>query len=247
MKPLLWLLLGLIAFAAFLLVRAPASLVEFAAPDIGGERVALSAFQGTLWQGAATASAGDAAVGRLSWRMRPGELLRGAVALSWRLTRSGRELSGYAERFAGGAAIGMSGDLDAAALNPVLAPYHIRLGGTFSADALDVTFDGDGNPARGSGTLKWDGGYARYRLAGVVDEALLPPMRGELFVNAAVEPQLNVRVADAPEPVLTARLDDRGWLHIGLSRRFTVLAGRPWPTPGDPDAIVVEVAEKLYP
>lgn len=236
---------GLAAFAAFALWRVPATVLIPVAERLDG--VALTEVAGTLWRGEAGLTVHGEDLGRLAWRFAPGKLLDGAVGAAWRLRNPDVRLLGDAAVAPGGFRLTAAGRVDAAAFNRALGKYHIRLGGELVVD--DWLLERDWRDAAWvvDGALRWSGGRTNYRLSGLSRDVDFPPLFGTLE-TADGEPRLAVSLWPAPDvaPVLLARLDAQGWLHISVTRRFTRLAGNPWPGAGDDEDVVVTVAERLF-
>ena len=244
MKRALWLgLVGAIALGIFLVLRAPALLIERFLGD--AVPISLSRSVGTVWNGEADIAARGQDLGRVRWNFDPASLLRGAVAARWRVAGANHSLQGTAAASIGATDISLDGHIDADFVNRLLSHYHIRLGGTFELDAITLTLGEGSHPTTIAGTVHWGGGTTRYRLAGETENVTLPPMQAILSVNEDGHPQAETFAGTTEAPLIRARLDPNGWLHIAISRYFTTLAGRPWPGTGARDEMVVEVAEKL--
>lgn len=244
MKRALWLgLVGALALVIFLVLQAPARLIERFLGD--ALPVSLTHSAGTIWSGEANIRARGHDFGRASWNFDPASLLHGAIGARWRVTAATHSLRGTVHASVAETDISMDGHLGADFVNRLLSDYHIRLRGTFVLDGIALTFGTGPHPTAVSGTLRWEGGTTRYRLAGETESVTLPPMQAVLSVNEEGHPQAKTFAGDLEAPLIRARLDPIGWLHIAISRRFTNIAGRPWPGTGPPDEMVVEVAEKL--
>lgn len=244
MKRALWLgLLGMLALAIFLVLRAPALLIERFLGD--ASPISLSHSAGTIWNGEADISARGHDLGRASWNVLPASLLGGAIGARWRVTGDHHALRGTAAASIAETDISLAGHIDADFVNRLLSDYHIHLRGDFELDDIALTFGAGPHPTTVSGTLRWDGGSTRYRLAGEIEHVTLPPMQATLAVNDDGHPQAESFSDPTEAPLIRAHLDPDGWLHIAISRHFTSLAGRPWPGTGPPDEMVVEVAERL--
>lgn len=244
MKRALWLgLVGALALAIFLVLRAPALLVERFLGD--ASPISLSRSAGTIWNGEADITARGHDLGRASWKFDPASLLHGAVGARWRVQGENHSLRGTAQASIAQTDLSLDGDIEAELVNRFLSDFHIRLRGTFELDGIALTFGEGPNPITVAGTLHWEGGTTRYRLADETENVTLPPMYATLSMNEDGHPQAETFAGNIEAPLIRARLDPDGWLHIAISRHFTVLAGRPWPGTGTADEMVVEVAEKL--
>lgn len=232
-----------VAVALAVVALAPArSLTTFAGRLEG---VALHDASGFWWRGNADAALLGISVGVLSWRFDPLSLFLANLRFDWRLLDADLRLAGSAGvGFGGAATIRASGEVAAVAINQVLADYHIRLPGTFHVDGLVVGNEDDRLAV--AGTLKWNGGPTSYRLSGRIFEVDLPPMVAELEVDAG-KPTLTVRAVDDRTRLLVADLDAEGWLRVGVTKRMTMLAGKPWRGAGADGDVVVSVQEKVAP
>ena len=239
-----WLgLAGLLALVVFLVLRAPALLIERFLGDAPPFRLSRSA--GTIWSGEADIAARGQHLGRASWRFDPASLLDGAIGARWHLSGADHSLRGRAQASPAKTAVFFAGQVDADFVNRLLSDYHIHLGGTFKLAEMALAFNDGPLPTTAKGTLSWGGGATRYRLAGEIENVTLPPMRATLSLNEDGHPQAEAFTNNDAAALIRARLDPDGWLHIAVSRHLTTLAGRPWPGTGAPEQMVVEVAERL--
>ena len=243
-KRALWLgLVGAAALAIFLVLRAPARLLDRFLGD--SLPIGLSRSAGTIWNGEADIAAGGHDLGRASWSFDPASLLQGTIGARWQVSGANHSLHGKAQASFAKTDVSLGGRVDAAFVNRLLSDYHIRLHGTFELDDVALTFADGPQPTTVQGTLGWNGGPTRYRLAGEIENATLPPMQAILSLNEAGHLQAEAFANNVPAPLIRTHLDPNGWLHIAISRRFTTLAGRPWPGTGPSGEMVVEVAQKL--
>ncbi len=236
--------LGLVALAAAVVVAIvllPAKTVRLATREVDG--LLLRSVTGTLWRGAARVSYRGHDLGHASWRLRPAALLDGALGVSWQLRHAEHQLAGEADWGPGAAGLIVSGAFASAAANRVLGGYGIRIGGDFAVDAASLRYADE--TVRLQGEVRWSGGRARYRLSGESYDEPLPAMRAVLSAPAG-EPSARVMGQEDGIALIDARLGADGWLHVGVTRRFTVLAGQSFAGDGSPDATVLEVSERLY-
>lgn len=240
MRRVLIALAGLAAFAAAGLYFAPAALVV----DFAPAPVRLWEVQGRILDGTARLAYDEQDLGRLAWRFDAAALADGALGLRWSLTEAAIALTGTAHAGLADVAVAASGRVEEAALDRALWPYRIHLRGAIAIERLDLWFDHNLRPLRGAGRLQWEGGPVRYRLAGLAHLATLPPMAAALKL-ADGELHLVAEALDDPTPLIVSRLDAEGWAHIGITRRFTELAGLPWPGAAPPEAVVLEVSERI--
>lgn len=236
-----YILIGLLAFLGSALVMMPASVARLAGDRIDG--LAMRALGGTLWDGQANLAYRGEGIGTLEWTVMPLGVLDGEVRARWRLRDAGLDLSGIAARGFGRTLLNASGRVGATAVNRVLGRYDIEIDGDFEATDLALVSDG---AMRVSGAIAWSGGRTFYRLSGQNYETALPAMIAEVRTVDG-EYTLDAKVADlGAAPLIQARLKPGGWIEIGLTRRFATLAGKPWPIPGDDDAVVLTVEEQIF-
>ena len=236
-----YILLGGLAFLAFALILMPASVARFVTNRVDG--LVMRAVGGTLWDGRANLAYRGEGIGEVAWTFVPRGVLDGEVRVRWRLTDADVDLSGIAAQGFGRALLHASGHVGAAAVNRVLGRYDIALAGDFEATDLDVVSDGS---TRASGAIAWSGGRTFYRLSGQNHDTALPAIVAEVRTVDG-EHTLDARLAaDAAAPLIHARVKPSGWIEIGLTRRFTALAGKPWPVAGDENAVVLTVEEQLF-
>ena len=203
---------------------------------------------GTLWRGQGELIAAAAPVGVLNWSFRPADLLRGVAGIDWRLVAADYDLTGTADQSTATVAVSVSGVVTSAAINSTLAPYLIGIAGDVTVD--DVTVEVGSPPvapfdfAEADGQLHWQGGVVTYDLAGERQRVTLPPLRATLELRDG-RPSATVTETDSTTPLIVAQLLANGYVKVGMTRRFTVLVGNPWPG-SDPDHVVVlEVEEQL--
>lgn len=252
-RKLAFALFGLLAFALFAVALLPAGLLARAVENTPA--VALRDAAGTVWRGTAGLTVQGEDLGRAHWRFAPSALLTGALGITWRLRHENFRFAGEARWGTRAVSVSATGVLAAAALGRTLGKYHIRLGGDFTFDRLALRVVPQGADApddwHAEGELRWSGGRTTYRLSGQSYDVEFPPLDAELRTTAdSVRLQAFLRPRDAGAaqprhaPLLEARLDGDGWLHVSVSRRFTRLAGKPWPGVGEDD-VVVTVSEQL--
>lgn len=245
MAPVLWLaLLGVVAFLAFVVALLPAGVVAPSVERVDG--VGLSNLAGGAWRGEADVAWRGEPLGRLRWRFEPSALLTGALGLRWRLRHPDYRLEGGFRRGFAGTAASVRGNVASTALNRVLGKYHIRLGGAFDIDEVALRDDAGEGRWAARGALRWSGGRTTYRLSGQSYDVDFPPLAATVRTVAdEVRLQAFLSRDRAESPLIDARLDVDGWLHISVTRRFTRLAGKPWPGSGAEDDVVVTVAERV--
>lgn len=236
-----YVLIGVVAFLGFALALMPASVARLATSRVDG--LAMRAVGGTLWDGQASLAYRGEGIGEVDWTFMPFGVLSGEVRVRWRLRDADVDLSGIAAQGLARALVTASGHVGAAAINRVLGRYDIAVDGALEATDLAVVSDGS---LRASGVVVWSGGRTFYRLSGQNYDTALPAMVGEVRTVDG-EHTLDAKLAgDSAAPLIHARLKSNGWIEIGLTRRFAALAGKPWPVPGDDDAVVLTIEEQLF-
>lgn len=241
-----WIIVGTAAFIGFAIVLAPPHLVTDLATQSTDRRVLISSPTGSVWAGRGELSLRlsenrpPVGLGTIAWRFYPAGI--STLGVDWRLDGPTHRLVG--ELVLGNdLAVTLEGRMDAEFVNPFLAPYHINLSGDFELDDIAAEII-DNDIAALSGLLRWSGGDVVYRLSGETNEIVLAPL-----VARANETPDGVSIVattnDSETPMINARLDKAGWLHVGISRHFLDSVGQPWRGDAAADAMVVEVSEKI--
>lgn len=234
-------LCGIVAVALAVLIFAPARALAPLLERIHG--VAAEKISGRWWNGQANVVVQGFPIGRSAWRLDPWPLFAAELRFDWRLDHADHRFAGSVGFDPGGVAVVVSrGEAGVAVLNRVLAAYHIQLGGTFRLEELSARREGGTSAV--DGTVHWSGGRTVYRLSGARYEVELPPMAAR-FETAAGKPLLTVRSVPDETLLLDAELDSDGWLHIGVTKRLTVLADKPWLGVAEDEDVVLSVQEKV--
>lgn len=159
-----YLLLGLLAYFAFLVVRLPASFAwSYIEPQLKRQSpgMEVAGIGGTLWRGeAAAVSYSGRPVGRLSWRVTPLSLLGGNLNLPLSLQLPEGYLQGGLEVPFGLASVNaddIKGQLPLGQLQ-TLFPYNpVTVGGTLAIDISRARLDADGKVQALQGKVNWVG------------------------------------------------------------------------------------------
>ena len=239
MSKAVYALAGVLAALIFAVLLLPARAVTLATDRI--DELALHGIRGTLRQGEADVVYRGIGAGRLTWNVDWLALFDAQLAMRWRLEGAGHGFTGRLSRGFDSSALTAAGSVDAAKANPLLGNYDIHIGGILAVDALSVRSSG-GAPTL-TGRMRWSGGGTTYRLAGRTYNTDLPPMTANLSTDAG-KPRMEVRLEQDGTPLIAARLRDGG-VEVGITKRFTVLAGKPWPGNAPPHAIVLTVEREL--
>ena len=236
------LLLGLVFFLSFLVIFLPASSIRLVTNAIPA--IDFSTTEGSIWNGNGRMRISKLYVGLLRWSVDPVQLVFGKLAFEWVLEDQSHTFGGSATIRLGGMAFSFDGLIKAETINRVLAAYNMNLNGTLHLRSVKATINKSEDQIRIQGDMRWDGGTVQYRMSNQRFQTELPALLGELQMVEGV-PSMTVRSETDNTPLLRARLDNDGWVHIGITKRFTRLIGQPWQGNEPDPAIVMEVSEKL--
>ena len=236
------LLLGLVFFLSFLVIFLPASSIRLVTNAIPA--IDFSTTEGSIWNGNGRLRVSKLYVGLLRWSVDPVQLVFGKLAFEWVLEDQSHTFGGSATIRLGGMAFSFDGLIEAETINRVLAAYNMNLNGTLHLRSVKATIKKSEGQIRIQGDMRWDGGTVQYRMSNQRFQTELPALLGELQMVEGV-PSMTVRSETDNTPLLRARLDNDGWVHIGITKRFTRLIGQPWQGNEPDPAIVMEVSEKL--
>jgi len=236
------LFLGLVFFLSFLVIFLPASSIRFVTNAIPA--IDFSTTEGSIWNGSGRLRVTKLYAGSLSWSVDPVQLVFGKLAIEWVLEDQTHTFGGAATIRLGSMAFSFDGLIEAATINRVLAPYNMNLNGALHLRSIKATINKSEGPIRVQGHMRWDGGTVQYHMSNQRFQRELPALLGELQMVEGI-PSMTVRSETDDTPLIRARLDDDGWVHIGITKRFTHLIGQPWPGDESDGAIVMEVSEKL--
>jgi len=236
------LLLGLVFFLSFLVIFLPASSIRLVTNAIPA--IDFSTTEGSIWNGNGRLRISKLYVGLLRWAVNPVQLVFGKLAFEWVLEDQSHTFGGSATIRLGGMAFSFDGLIEAETINRVLAAYNMNLNGTLHLRSVKATINKSEGQIRIQGDMRWDGGTVQYRMSNQRFQTELPALLGELQMVEGV-PSMTVRSETDNTPLIRARLDNDGWVHIGITKRFTRLIGQPWQGNEPDPAIVMEVSEKL--
>ena len=236
------LFLGLVFFLSFLVIFLPASSIRFVTNTIPA--IDFSPTEGSIWNGSGRLRVTKLYAGSLTWSVAPVQLVFGSLAIEWVLEDQTHTFGGAATIRLGSMAFSFDGLIEAATINRVLAPYNMNLNGALHLRSIKATINKSEGPIRIEGHMRWDGGTVLYHMSNQRFQRELPALLGELQMVEGI-PSMTVRSETDNTPLIRARLDDDGWIHIGITKRFTRLIGQPWQGNEPDPAIVMEVSEKL--
>jgi hypothetical protein len=238
-----YLLIGLLCFLLFAVVFAPAGLIPRLAAGVPGLQMHNAA--GTVWRGSADVLIEGQDLGRAAWQVRPAGLLRARLSLDVQLQATGETVEARIERRLRGTEGTLRGRVDMRHFAPLLQNYDLEIPGAIDISELSFRHrDTDPLPYL-HGELSWTGGNVRYVLGNDPHQTQLPPLVGQITTESDI-PTLNVTAEASDTPLMRASIAPDGWATIGISRRFTELVGQPWQSDAPPQAMVLEVQEKLF-
>ncbi len=239
-----YVLVGVLVIIAIIIAMAPASLLKrplAAVPD-----VQLSQLQGTLWGGHGKLTIARQALGSLRWSARPAELLQARLAADYRLAGPALQLAGEVGARRSGISLTADGDVQSTLINQILAEYELSIPGALEFDSVLAEIDDKQRVLALAGQLRWPGGLVSYALDGRRATAQLPAMRADLSLDDNEQPMAAIYSDGVNYPVLTLRLLDSGFVKVSLTRRFTQIAGMPWPGSEPDHAVVLEVEQQVF-
>lgn len=153
------LVLGLLAYGAFLAATLPASLVADRVAAATGGRVTVESPEGSLWNGRGRVTIANAGssfpLEAVRWRLEPARLFLGEAAFAVEANRAGFSAAAVVARTFGETRIR---DLKAAGPAAALAPLFPLASswqpeGTVTASSESLAFDG--RETRGAATIEW--------------------------------------------------------------------------------------------
>ncbi|MEX2489231.1 MAG: type II secretion system protein N [Pseudomonadales bacterium] len=244
---LLYVGLGLSAFAAFAIIFAPASAVWL----LIGDRVEATLPQlrvfsvdGTVWSGSSDFQYQEFPVSYLEWNLDPLSVFGGSADMDLNLTGEGLRIQAHGSISARQMEIQQfSGFVDSDYINAASQQYGLTFSGRLDIVRLLVTFDHRW-VTEASGKFNWDGGRVIFQSAAQVQVLDLPPLSGKLYSG---DPQLHLDVQHEQEPVLEVILKPTGWAAVNLKGRLFEIGGITWPGGPDPDATALRVEERIFP
>ena len=236
------LLIGLVFFLSFLVIFLPASSIRLVTNGI--PPLDISATKGSIWRGSGQLRLSKQHVGVLRWSIEPVQLVLGKLDVAWVLQDQDHTFEGKTTMQLGGTSFAFDGLIEPQTINRVLAPYEMRLTGALELKSVKATVERNESQVGIQGDIRWDGGTVQYRMANQRHQRELPALLGKLQTTEGV-PSITIRSETEDTPLLRARLDNEGWVHIGITKRFTRLVGQPWHGNESDATIVMEVSEKL--
>ncbi len=257
-----YLLVGIFSVLLCAIIFAPASLIKqgFEA----NTTIRMTNVRGSLWHGSAKlglpGSGQTAELGDLEWNFAPRGLLSLCITYDIHVRSGTDQFDGRVCRATKNVRIEGDLRLHSTNLNRVLKKYDINLSGVLELDALLLVFDpavrlegGLPQIADISAQMHWSGGPVQYRLSGINYALGLPALEGDLsFENNKTYMRVFeqgtsgiTRGPNAQIALILGNLDQKGWVSVGITKKFTKLLNQPWPGSEPDHAVVLEVQEKL--
>lgn len=230
-----WLLLGLLLLVLFLVVRAPASMLQRFVPP--GPVMQVSAWGGTVWRGQAAWSQ-QGTGGLLSWQLQPWWLVAGRVQVDIH-SEGAVPLQGWVrmgwQQFE---VRGLQGEVPVSLLQVALPPGW-QMPGVVRAINFGAARAGwrEGAWTAAEGELAWEGGTLQLPMAGQQMQLTLPAVRitprleGESLLLVLAEAASGLALAEA-------RLLPDGQVETQVRERLLRYSPSHRSSGADPDAIV---------
>ncbi len=155
-KFLLYLIVGLLAYAGFMVVKLPAA-VAYGVVQKELQPLTLSGIDGTAWTGRALRTSYQRrALGEVAWSMHPLSLLVGSIAADVKLTSTAGSIDATVTGGSGDSALieNMGGALDVVALAPTLRLQGFRPEGKLRIELERLAFRNK-RPVEAAGEIVW--------------------------------------------------------------------------------------------
>ncbi|MCY4129457.1 MAG: type II secretion system protein N [Gammaproteobacteria bacterium] len=234
---------GAVTLLIALIVIAPAALIPML---LSSPHVRLEHAQGTVWRGDAETFINNQHIGELSWEVKPLELIEGRLTVDLTLERDGVSIAGVSTSNADGHEISLSGVIGSRLVNVFTLAYDIRMSGELTINDVKLRVDDQKKVESAEGTVSWDGGPVRFKLANVVHEVTLDPVLGTLSQGSSFV-ELTVQRLRAQKPVLAFRIDpETGWVHLRAFPAFLEFANVPPNYLMQDSDFIFEVSQKLF-
>ncbi len=251
-----YVVLAALVVIVFLVINAPATIVTRLI-DRAQSGVQLSSVHGSAWEGGATLSVAmpqgmTTELGQLTWELAPGALLRGSITADVDLR--GQQATAAGAGWATTSRQGLrrlDGVLPTTLINQYAQRYEIAIQNDIRLNGVSVTMRPPADQGHAywqvedaDGELTWGGGEVRWALGQQQHRAVLPPLVGTLTVEAGA---LLLTVRDPGQLILAKLLvAPSGQVTAQATRALLSATGTPWPGNQAPEAVVVEVEEKLF-
>lgn len=245
---LLYLIVALVSFLAFLLALAPASTVwqllkndvNNAVPDLRIQSVT-----GTIWDGRVLLGYRQFPPAYLTWMLDPLELIGLVIKLQLNLSGDNLKLSTTTTLSEGIVTISnLSGIIDSEFINAVSQLQGLTFSGPIEVSKIEIV-DDFSRILSASGSISWAGGkiVSTSTSGELVFE--LPAIKGDV---AEVSGDLDLRIHHENRTLIDIRLKRNGWIIVSLKASLFNLAGLKLPPGIEPmkDDTVLEFEEKVF-
>lgn len=211
------LIIFLVAFLSALVVLVPVRLLWHYVGPADSALVEPQALTGNLWSGSALVP-WDGEQYQLHWRLAPRQLLSGHLGYDLAVMSPGVDVTGQVGYRPGSIRVDdLGGFADMAALDDVLQPWNVSLGGQLWADELSVHWRPGEGRLEGNALLDWRNGNADFDwIDGSRQSTALPLLQGMIRTDEAGQTTAVLTNADTDMPLLLAELSADGELMYRL-------------------------------
>lgn len=245
-KILLFLLVGVISYASFLIATLPASVVwKYVSPQLPLQSLQLDVkgVSGTAWKGYAYLHS-RGVEGVLGWDILFSGLLTGAIPVDLELESNVGDLTTSVRLFSNGIELDdTKANVNLLSLNPLLKKQRLTLSGDFKIDRLSIGYF-DGALTASEGSFNWTGGRIDYPAGREIHGNDFPSFTGELGRKSDVT-SLTIRDAESSINSIEADMDNTGVATLKVKRRLLDLANEPWPKNSSETDVVFKVRRKV--
>lgn len=225
MKWLLYTLVAVVVFVAFLLVSAPAGFILGSFTEQVNKQqsdLLIADLGGSIWNGEGSLQYLNLPPVKVNWQLAAPALLTGTADSDIKLSADGLNASASASV---DSKQGQVNDLVAAVnsryINQLTRPLGLDVTGEFTLTDGNFVFDQRWLKSAG-GALDWPGGPVTVETPGQVISASLPPLQGNIRMAAQ---DLILDVTSGGTPMMQIRLKPTGWAAVGINAIFLETAG----------------------
>ena len=245
-KILLFVLLGVFSYLFFLIATLPASVVwTQLSPKLPLKQLQINvkAVSGTVWKGEALIFS-KGLEGVLAWDISVLGLFAAQLPVNLNVKSNVGSLQTILRlSIDGGEITETKGNIQLAALNPLLKGQRVSLDGDVKIESLAVGYyNGIIAPARGRFT--WSGGEVKYPVGRETHGNQFPPFIGLISQKADVT-LLSISDNQSSVDFLDAELNALGMATLRVRRRLLDLADEPWPKNSSESDVVFKVRRKI--
>lgn len=211
------LIVFLVAFLLALVVLVPVRLLWHYVGPAESTMVQPQDLSGNLWSGAAVVPWENEQY-QVNWRLAPAQLLRGHLGYDLEVVSATVDVTGQLGYRPGSLQVeSLNGYASMAALDGVLDPWNVRLGGQVWANDLSVRWHPGAGRLYGSGLLDWRNGGAEFDwIDGSRQSTSLPLLQGMVRTDEAGLTTAVLTNADTDRPLVLAELSGEGELMYRL-------------------------------